>query len=150
MLQWYSNAQGWNHRAYWGVDFLCSPMMWGCGGESPANHYMGVLPGTGWQKLVVPASSVGLEGQTVNGVAFSLYGGRATWDSAGKISVGGGSSVRSSFGFSLNSANNPTNACAIVLIYKNPDASTKIYSYGYNNCNSSDSRRVERGIEVQY
>jgi hypothetical protein len=27
---------------------------------------------------------VGLEGRTLNGMAFSLYGGRATWDYAGK------------------------------------------------------------------
>jgi hypothetical protein len=37
-------------------------------------------------KLGVPASAVGLEGRTLNGMAYSLYGGRATWDDAGKIS----------------------------------------------------------------
>src|SRR6185295_1874122 len=30
------------------------------------------------------ASQVGLEGHTLNGMAFTLYGGRATWDRAGK------------------------------------------------------------------
>jgi len=33
----------------------------------------------------VPASQVGLEGMTVRGVAFTLFGGRATWDRVGKI-----------------------------------------------------------------
>jgi hypothetical protein len=33
----------------------------------------------------VPASSVGLEGRVLNGMAFSLYNGRATWDQAGKL-----------------------------------------------------------------
>jgi len=43
------------------------------------------LPGTGqWVRLTVPASSVGLDGATINGMAFTLYGGRATWDHAGK------------------------------------------------------------------
>ena len=35
-------------------------------------------------RLDVPAAQVGLEGRTLNGMAFSLYGGRATWDYAGK------------------------------------------------------------------
>ncbi len=39
-------------------------------------------------RLEVPAVSVGLEGRTLNGMAFTLYGGRATWDYAGK-SAGG-------------------------------------------------------------
>jgi hypothetical protein len=34
-------------------------------------------------KLAVPASAVGAEGTTLNGMAFTLYGGRATWDNAG-------------------------------------------------------------------
>ena len=47
--------------------------------------YMGALPPTGqWVRLAVPAAQVGLEGSTLNGMAFTLYGGRATWDYAGK------------------------------------------------------------------
>jgi hypothetical protein len=34
--------------------------------------------------LEVPASLVGLEGLTLNGMAFSLFDGKATWDRAGK------------------------------------------------------------------
>jgi hypothetical protein len=46
---------------------------------------MGSLPLTGqWVRLEVPAIQVGLEGKTLNGMAFTLYGGRATWDYAGK------------------------------------------------------------------
>ena len=46
---------------------------------------MGALPPTGqWVRLEVPASLVGLEGRTLNGMAFSLVNGRATWDHAGK------------------------------------------------------------------
>ena len=46
---------------------------------------MGGLPPTGqWVRLAVPAAQVGLEGSTLNGMAFTLQGGRATWDYAGK------------------------------------------------------------------
>jgi hypothetical protein len=45
---------------------------------------MGALPATGgWVQLAVPASLVGLDGQTLNGMAFTLYGGRAAFDDAG-------------------------------------------------------------------
>jgi hypothetical protein len=46
---------------------------------------MDVLPEAGqWVRLEVPAAQVGLEGRTLNGMAYTLYGGRATWDYAGK------------------------------------------------------------------
>ena len=46
---------------------------------------MGPLPATGqWVRLSVPAAQVGLDGKSVSGMAFALYDGRATWDSAGK------------------------------------------------------------------
>jgi hypothetical protein len=52
---------------------------------------MGAIPAAGqWVRLEVPASQVGLEGRTIKGMAFSLYGGRATWDEAGKSSEQGG------------------------------------------------------------
>jgi hypothetical protein len=42
------------------------------------------LPVAGqWVRLEVPAGLVGLEGRVVNGMAFTLYDGRVTWDSAG-------------------------------------------------------------------
>src|SRR5207248_3135727 len=84
MLQW--NNGSWEHRAYWGANNLG----WGAD-NTVARHYMGPLPAVGqWVRLTVPASQVGLEGSTLNGMAFTLYGGRATWDHAGKTSGGGG------------------------------------------------------------
>jgi hypothetical protein len=78
MLQWYDNS--WEHRAYWGE----SLMPWGTEGTT-SRRYMGPLPPPGqWLKLEVPASLLGLEGRVVNGMSFTLYGGRATWDHAGK------------------------------------------------------------------
>jgi len=78
MLQWYDNS--WEHRAYWGESLIPS----GTEGTT-SRRYMGPLPPLGqWIKLEVPASLVGLEGRVLNGMSFTLYGGRATWDHAGK------------------------------------------------------------------
>ncbi len=80
MLQF--NDGTWEHRAYWGPDQL---NYWGTAGTA-SRRSMGSLPAAGqWVRLEVPASSVGLEGRTLNGMAFTLYGGRATWDRAGKV-----------------------------------------------------------------
>jgi len=80
MLQW--NDGTWEHRAYWGANLIG----WGVDGTN-SRRYMGPLPPAGqWVRLEVPASLVGLEGRTLNGLAFSMYGGRATWDHAGKAS----------------------------------------------------------------
>ena len=81
MLQW--NDGTWEHRAYWGEN----PIPWGTDG-TVSRRYMGALPAMGqWVRLEVPAAQVGLEGRTLNGMAFTLYDGRATWDAAGKASA---------------------------------------------------------------
>lgn len=78
MLQW--NDGTWEHRAYWGANQLG----WGTDG-SISRRYMGTLPPFDrWVRLEVAASTVGLEGRPLNGMAFTLVGGRATWDRAGK------------------------------------------------------------------
>ncbi|MGH9959590.1 MAG: RHS repeat-associated core domain-containing protein, partial [Pyrinomonadaceae bacterium] len=88
MLQW--NDGAWEHRAYWGANNLT----WGTDGTD-SRRYMGPLPGAGsWVRLEVAASQVGLEGRTLNGMAFSLWGGRATWDRAGKSPGSGSSSAQ--------------------------------------------------------
>jgi len=82
MLQWYDGR--WNHRAYWGADTIKI----GKNGTQ-SKRYIGALPPAGeWVRLEVPASDVGLEGEIVNGMAFTLYDGRATWDRAGKSVLG--------------------------------------------------------------
>jgi hypothetical protein len=78
MLQW--NDGTWEHRAYWGANIIG----WGTDGTN-SRRFMGALPPAGqWVRLEVPASLVGLEGRVLNGMAFTLHGGRATWDHAGK------------------------------------------------------------------
>ena len=80
MLQW--NDGSWEHRAYWGANNIA----FGVNGTD-SRRFMGALPAAGqWVRLEVPASSVGLEGHVLTGMAFTLYGGRATWDHAGKAS----------------------------------------------------------------
>src|SRR4029453_15447267 len=77
MLQW--NDGTWEHRAYWGTQ---------SGVDGPANRFMGPRPALGqWVRLEVPAALVGLEGRVLNGMAFTLVDGRATWDRAGKASA---------------------------------------------------------------
>ena len=79
MLQW-KDANSWEHRAYWGQNTISA----GTDGTS-SRRYMGPLPkASTWVRLEVPASAVGLEGSTLNGMAFTLDAGRATWDLAGK------------------------------------------------------------------
>jgi|GEM_PF-2426508 len=78
MLQWREGGS-WDHRAYWGANTID----WGTNGTD-SRRYVGALPAAGgWVRLEVPASSVGLEGRTLNGMAFTLDSGYATWDYAG-------------------------------------------------------------------
>jgi hypothetical protein len=79
MLQWNENGS-WEHRAFWGQNQI----LYGASGTI-SRRPMGALPPSGqWIRLTIPASQVGLEGRTLNGMAFSVFGGRATWDHAGK------------------------------------------------------------------
>jgi serine/threonine-protein kinase len=85
MLQWHTaslpESTSWEHRAYWGANNLT----YGNDGND-SRRFMGPLPAAGrWVRLEVPASAVGLEGLTVDGMSFALFGGRATWDRAGKV-----------------------------------------------------------------
>ncbi len=80
MLQWNSWEEGWNHRAYWGANQIG----WGTDGTQ-SRRYIGPIPATSrWVRLEVPASQLGLEGKSVHGMAFSLYGGSVTWDASGR------------------------------------------------------------------
>jgi YD repeat-containing protein len=79
MLQWNDGTTWYN--AYWGADHI----NW-----VGARTRVGDVPQvTGqWLRLEVPAGVLGLEGKTLQGMAFNLWGGRATWDKAGKSSEG--------------------------------------------------------------
>ncbi|HXM34117.1 MAG TPA: VWA domain-containing protein, partial [Pyrinomonadaceae bacterium] len=80
LLQW-NDGNNWEHRAYWGANVIA----FGTNGTN-SRRYMGPLPPAGqWVRLEVPASEVGLEQSYVTGMAFGLFGGRATWDRSGRL-----------------------------------------------------------------
>lgn len=80
----------------------------------------------------------------------------ATFKAAG----GGTGGPTSRFGFKMNLDSNPTQGCALVTVEKvyidtNSDGQkdtpqTTIKSKGYNTCDTTDPRRVERGVELVY
>jgi len=67
-----------------------------------------------------------------------------------RVGGGGAGNPTSIFYFNLNQGTNPTSACAIVSVTKNINGTTFIRSRGYNTCDTTNPRRVERGIEVTY
>src|SRR5205807_687241 len=80
LLQW-NDGNNWEHRAYWGTNRI----EFGTDGTN-SRRYVGPLPRSGqWVRLEVPASQVGLEQSAVTGMAFGLFGGRATWDRSGRL-----------------------------------------------------------------
>jgi hypothetical protein len=84
MLMWTDSTGSQEHRAYWGANEI----PWGVNGTAN-QFYVSALPAVGqWVRLTVPASAVGLEGSTLQGMRFTLFDGRATWDVAGKASAG--------------------------------------------------------------
>jgi hypothetical protein len=79
MLQYWDGS--WDHRAYWGANSISY------GVDGVTKKYMGPLPATGqWVQLRIPASTVNLEGKTATGLGFTAFGGRVTWDTAGRLS----------------------------------------------------------------
>ena len=79
-LEW-NDGKDWEHRAFWGADHLKD------GKANTASRFRaGDLPEAGqWARLEVPAAKVGLEGRTLRGVAFKLYGGQASWGRTGTV-----------------------------------------------------------------
>ena len=71
MIRYWSNTYT---CAYWGADLIAMPNRTCIGPMPPAGQ---------WTCLEVPAWAVGLEGKTVNGMAFSYWSGRVTFDLTG-------------------------------------------------------------------
>jgi hypothetical protein len=88
MLQWQVGAS-WEHRAYWGVDLIA----WGQDGTpsrlQQSTAVPPAVPTTGtWQRLVMSPAALGLDGATVNGVAFTLFDGLAAFGPCGVLRDG--------------------------------------------------------------
>ncbi|KKQ76891.1 MAG: hypothetical protein A3A96_04485 [Candidatus Zambryskibacteria bacterium RIFCSPLOWO2_01_FULL_39_39] len=70
-----------------------------------------------------------------------------------RIGGGGDANQTSFFGFVMNQGSNSVPHCAIVTVrkyYVGARLWTYIKSRGYNTCDVSNPRRLERGIEVSY
>ena len=80
MLQFFE--RGWEHRAYWGASLIG----WGNEGAPSRLRQSETLPPPGvWTRLVGDAAALGLAGQAVTGIAFTLHGGRACFGPAGLL-----------------------------------------------------------------
>ena len=96
MLAWSSGT--WEHRAYWGANSIT----YGVNGTD-SRRYMGPLPAAGqWVRIEVLASQVGVEGSTLKGMDFVVFGGRVTWDCAGKMSLVNGGEPAGQVAASIN------------------------------------------------
>jgi hypothetical protein len=129
MLQW--NDGTWEHRAYWGA----SQIGWGVEGTISRRN-MGPLPPTGqWVRLEVPASLVGLEGRILNGMAFTLFNGRATWDHGGKFAAEiPGNQTISISDSTVNEGSSPSSATFNVTL---SSASSQTITVNYATANNS-------------
>ncbi|GAB4383167.1 MAG: PSD1 and planctomycete cytochrome C domain-containing protein [Phycisphaerales bacterium] len=80
MIQVRTVGNNWEHRAFWGDDRIDFGQV-----GTPARRHMGDLPPPGqWFRIDFDVSEIGLKpGDRIDGMAFSLEGGRATWDRAG-------------------------------------------------------------------
>ncbi|MBE0623293.1 MAG: hypothetical protein IH606_00650, partial [Burkholderiales bacterium] len=81
MLQWHTAAGDWEQRAYFGENLIefGTP-------DTPSRLHAGELPSPGaWTLLTVPAAKVGLAGVEVDGMAFSLFDGRAAFGETGAL-----------------------------------------------------------------
>jgi RHS repeat-associated protein len=122
MLQW--NDGSWEHRAFWGQNKIA----WGLP-NTESRYYEGALPATGrWVRLEVPASQVGLEGHVVNGMGFVLYGGRASWDHAGKFTPTSASATSADDEVLLSSEPEPDEVLPLPLgVESDPSDSSEVY-----------------------
>ncbi len=84
MLQWKS-AGSWEHRAYWSATSVMGNVFPYGTLNTASKRRIGGIPSTrgAWVKLEVPASSVGLEGQVIDGMAYTQLGGTLYWDRSG-------------------------------------------------------------------
>src|SRR5205823_9695647 len=81
-------SDSWEHRAYWGANSISY------GTDKTASRYfVGALPAAGqWVRLEVPASALGLENASIQGMGFATFNGQATYDATGKANAASSSS----------------------------------------------------------
>lgn len=83
MLQWHTVAKNWEQRAYFGENLIAFGTP-----DSTSRLYAGNLPGPGaWTRLTVSAAALGLAGTELDGMAFSLFDGRAAFGETGALTT---------------------------------------------------------------
>lgn len=90
-ITWFKVPSGWSTTAYWGADQLVD---WDR--SRPPRIRAGDVPKPGsWVRLTVPASQVGLEGISLQGLGLSAFksgavfkSGTLFWDRLGKVARG--------------------------------------------------------------
>jgi len=97
-------------------------------------------PSAGGSSISCGGSSMAT-GQIITGTTTSI---------TTRIGGGGPSNLTSIFGFVLNQGLTPALYCTIVTVTKNNDGTTYVKSRGYNTCDTTNLRRIERGVEVTY
>jgi len=111
-----------------------------------------------WDSQVDPSKFDTSTAGSITCAGLSISGGDTIYGTStlARIGGGGGANPTSVFGLRFNlTGNNPVNSCAIVTVRKYYSGSplvlkTYIKSRGYNTCDTSNPRRLERGIEVTY
>ena len=77
----FHDGKNWEHRVFWGADKIGEGTL-----GTPTRHRAGDLPEGGkLVRLEVPASAVDLEGNSIQGVSFTLSGGKAVWGTCGSL-----------------------------------------------------------------
>jgi len=104
-----------------------------------------------WDSRFDPSKfATSTSGSPISCAGVAISNGQAIPGTTTQTMIGGGGSASptSIFYFTLDQGANPVPYCAMVTVTKNTDGSTYIKSRGYNTCDTSNLRRVERGIEI--
>ena len=88
MLQWHAR-ENWDHRAYWGPNLIATG---DSGTSSPRAQIDPTLPPAGrWLRLTIAPGAVGVASVPLDGMAFTLFGGRAAFGPTGVARASGDS-----------------------------------------------------------
>ena len=86
MLQWHARGS-WDHRAFWGPDLIRTGL---AGAQSPRTQIDTQVPPAGrWIRLMLDAAPLGLADVPIDGMAFTVYDGRAAFGPSGVIRADG-------------------------------------------------------------
>ena len=108
-----------------------------------------------WDSKFDPSKfATSTSGSSISCAGYTITTGSTSYGTTTTTLVGGGgTNATSTFSFLMDKGDNPTNSCAVVTVskyYVGSSLKTYIKSRGYNTCDMTSIRRVERGVEVTY